>query len=370
MYFWCMRRLFRFLLLKPVLWASRKFDSHPDKVRIYDALTKLFNHILNTPDKLGPIIDFDCQQGKIIIFSDQHKGGRNGADDFTSAAPTYLTALKYYNSNNFNFINLGDCEELWENTLGRVKKFNGEQFEAEGAFLQRDAFIKIVGNHDLYWTNDPLAGLELESIFKKKIKVWEGVILRTVVNEKELRIFCTHGHQGDANSDGNWFTKFFVSRIWGPLQSFLRINTNEPSNNSYKKTVHNEIMYEWSSEQERILLITGHTHQPVFESLTHIERLYRQMDIARGEKNDEVMKKIQEETFGYQDRFNALVFDYKKILPTYFNTGCCCFSDGDITGIEIEGGYIRLVKWQLKDVKNTRVVLEQVSLTELEKSLV
>ena len=28
-----------------------------------------------------------------------------------------------------------------------------------------------------------------------------------------LTIFLTHGHQGDASSDGNWFSKFFVARM-------------------------------------------------------------------------------------------------------------------------------------------------------------
>jgi hypothetical protein len=31
--------------------------------------------------------------------------------------------------------------------------------------------------------------------------------------------------------------------------------------------------------------------------------------------------------------------------PCYFNTGCCSFPDGDITGIEIAGGEMRLVRW-------------------------
>ena len=31
--------------------------------------------------------------------------------------------------------------------------------------------------------------------------------------------------------------------------------------------------------------------------------------------------------------------------PCYFNTGCCSFPDGDITGIEIADGAIRLVRW-------------------------
>jgi len=31
--------------------------------------------------------------------------------------------------------------------------------------------------------------------------------------------------------------------------------------------------------------------------------------------------------------------------PCYFNTGCCSYSDGDVTGIEIVNGEIRLVRW-------------------------
>ncbi|AHF16222.1 metallophosphoesterase [Niabella soli] len=360
-----MRRIFRFLLLKPILWGAKKFDSDPDKNRVFDALTKLFNHILEDPGKLGPLIDFDAQAAKYIIFSDQHKGARDGADDFMLAAPAYVAALHYYNQKGFTFINLGDCEELWENSLSKVKKWNQEQFEAEKAFVQRNAFIKVIGNHDLYWGNDPLAGLELEAVFGSKIKAYQGVLLHTHLDGKELRIFCTHGHQGDANSDGNWFTKFFISKIWGPLQSYLQINPNEPSNNDYKKTLHNEIMYEWSSDQKRIVLITGHTHQPVFESLTHIERLYRQMAIAKAGADAATLDKIRKETTPYQKRFDALVLDYSKILPTYFNSGCCCFSDGDITGIEIADGHIRLIKWETKGSNAGRTVLEEMSLTDL-----
>jgi hypothetical protein len=31
--------------------------------------------------------------------------------------------------------------------------------------------------------------------------------------------------------------------------------------------------------------------------------------------------------------------------PSYFNSGCCAYSDGSITGIEIADGEIRLVRW-------------------------
>jgi hypothetical protein len=51
---------------------------------------------------------------------------------------------------------------------------------------------------------------------------------------------------------------------------------------------------------------------------------------------------------------------------TYFNTGCCCFSDGDITGIEIEGGKIRLIKWKSEGNNHTeRIILEESDLETL-----
>ena len=31
--------------------------------------------------------------------------------------------------------------------------------------------------------------------------------------------------------------------------------------------------------------------------------------------------------------------------PCYFNTGCCSFPDGDVTGLELADGAIRLVRW-------------------------
>ena len=37
--------------------------------------------------------------------------------------------------------------------------------------------------------------------------------------------------------------------------------------------------------------------------------------------------------------------EVEQLKPSYFNTGCCCFPDGDVTGLEIIDGEIRLVRW-------------------------
>ena len=47
----------------------------------------------------------------------------------------------------------------------------------------------------------------------------------------------------------------------------------------------------------------------------------------------------------FELKCKTVSFDYRNMNPFYFNTGCCCFSDGDITGIEIADGFIPLIKW-------------------------
>jgi hypothetical protein len=91
-----MQKLLRRLLLKPVLRLSAKYSSKPDRQRIFTALSALFSKILNGEKKKGLVIPFDIHTGRFIIFSDQHKGCRNGADDFTLCEANYLAALDYY----------------------------------------------------------------------------------------------------------------------------------------------------------------------------------------------------------------------------------------------------------------------------------
>ena len=251
--------------------------------------------------------------------------------------------------------------------------------------MKQDKYVKVFGNHDLYWDNSPWAYWHLKNMFGQKVKVYEGVVLKSVVNSREsgvntpdsrlttpdseLTIFLTHGHQGDAQSDGNWFSKFFVANIWAPLQALLRINPNTPAYDDEKKTLHNNIMYEWSSGQKNMLLVTGHTHQPVFASLTHLERLYKQFQLAEKENDKHRLDNLLDEIKKREKEFTSVSVDYMNMKPSYFNSGCCCYSDGDITGIEIEDGRIRLIKWSLKKGMPERELLEEILLEVLVKQL-
>lgn len=359
------RRFLQKIFTRPVLWYMNRHASKPDRERIFAALDDLYESIVEGEKDKGLLVPFDLQTGKFIIFSDHHKGRRNGADDFMICEPNYLAALDYYRDNGFHYIALGDCEELWENVWPSIRKHHNPSFEKEASFISANAFIKIFGNHDLYWDNDPFAPLQLKELYGQEVPIYEGVVLETKIHERIIHILCTHGHQGDQVSDGNWFSKFFISRIWAPFQAFLNINPNTPAYDAALKTLHNSLMYEWSAGKKDIILITGHTHQPVFESLTHLERLYRQLLRLKSKDDGPGITAIQEEIKKRSFTYENVSDDYLKLKPSYFNSGCCCFNDGDITGIEIDENCFRLIKWTMVEGKPARLILEEAPLEEL-----
>src|ERR1700760_1533388 len=173
------------LLAPSVINLANRFSSRPDKKRVDQALSELHQEINTGNEKLGKVIPFDPTNDKFVIFSDQHKGARDGADVFALAEKNYLAAIEHYHHNDFFYINLGDSEELWENLFITVKRHNKATFEAETKFIKADRFLKVFGNHDLYWDNDPLAAVSLKQVYGKKIPIYEGVVLKT----KNLEIY-------------------------------------------------------------------------------------------------------------------------------------------------------------------------------------
>ncbi len=360
------RNTLRWLLLKPVTWLVNKTSSAPKKDKVFRALTKLYHSKPKNKRDRVTVLEVEPHTQSFIIFSDQHKGRRNGSDDFAGCEAAYLAALDYYNQQGFHYINLGDAEELWENNIFQVLKSNKATFAAELQFLKRDCYYKIYGNHDSFWRFDPLSANYLKRMYGSHLNILSAVILKikTPLN-KELSIFCTHGNQGDSRSDNNPLSAAVVNYLWAPFQSLLRINPNTPSNSDELKTLHNQMMYEWCSNEQNTLLITGHTHQPVFESLTHLERLLLLLEEAKTKNDQSKILLLNEEILRRSNGSTLPNLDYRTTKPVYFNTGCCCFSNGHITGIEITKGKIQLVKWSVLNETSTREILESSPLTEL-----
>jgi predicted phosphodiesterase len=364
-----MRRLLKYIFRRPLTWFANKVSSRPVKKDVFESLDILLAGIRKGKDEYGFIQKFDLRNGKFIIFSDQHKGAKDAADDFRNAETNYHTALDYYFKNGFCFANLGDCEELWENTPDMVVEKSRKSLLEEARFLQEDRYLRTFGNHDLEWKYSFQRELYLKGIFGDKLRVPEGILLCTTYNNEEFSILLTHGHQGDKKSDGNKVSMWIVAAIWTPIQRFLDISVNTTSDSFDLVDVHNIMMYEWSATQKNLLLISGHTHKPVFASLDHIERLLKQIEKANELGNLALVETLQTELAWRQNEYGEKTFVKTMVKPTYFNTGCCCFSDGDITGIEIEGDNIRLVKWKDDEGVSERVILEQCPLSYLFDSI-
>ncbi len=335
-----MRGFLLYFLKRPLLWFANHFSAAPQKEVVLKSLSDLLADSEEESKERIIILEADAANAKFIIFSDQHKGDKSWGDDFKNNETNYLAALKYYNENNFSFIALGDTEELWKFTPQQILPANENALAAEAAF-QPDKLFKTFGNHDIIWKNKLDVLLNLKKYFTMPLVVYEGMVIKLKASASTLRILLTHGHQGDIMSDNNSFSTWVIAHVWMPMQRYLRINVNTPSNDYSLRNKHNIMMSEWSAAQENLLLITGHTHVPVFASGKYFNH-----------PSNNIPGKIQE-----------------LLKPSYFNTGCCCFDDGDITGIEISDGFIRLIKWYDEENGSKRKVLEEILLEDLIKDL-
>ena len=336
-----MRKFWLYLLKRPLLWIVNRFSAAPKKEIVFKSLSDLYA-LCSIDDKSNKmkVLTAEAQTAKFIIFSDQHKGDKSWSDDFKTCETNYLRALKYYRENNFSFIALGDCEELWKFTADKILPAHEAAIAAEATF-QPDNFYKTFGNHDIIWKNGADVLLRLRKYFAMPLPVYEGLVINLKTVSSALKIFLTHGHQGDMMSDNNAFSTWVIAHLWVPLQRYLRININTPSDDYSLRNKHNVMMSEWSSAQENLILVTGHTHVPVFASGRYFDH-----------PSNNIPGKIQH-----------------LLKPSYFNTGCCCFDDGDITGIEISEGFIRLIKWYDEEEGGKRMMLEEISIEDMMKDL-
>lgn len=330
-----MRKLLRYLLKRPLTWLVTYLSAAPKKDAVFKSLSALYDNALKDGNDSCIFINATAPKDKFIIFSDQHKGNRSWADDFMASEKNYQAALEFYEKENFNFINLGDCEELWKFKAADILPQNKTVLAAESAF-QPSNYYRTFGNHDLIWKNKLDVNLLLKNYFTKPPDVHEGIVINLKHDDSSFKIFMTHGHQGDVMSDNNSFSTWVVAHIWMPIQRYLHLNINTPSTDFSLRNKHNQMMHEWSAAQQNLILVTGHTHQPVFASGRYFNH---PNNIIPGTADD--------------------------VKPCYFNSGCCCFSDGDITGIEVSAGFIRLIKWHYEEGKGSRKVLEEVELHKL-----
>jgi UDP-2,3-diacylglucosamine pyrophosphatase LpxH len=310
----------------------------------------------------------DLPSARYIIFSDHHKGKRDGADDFRGAEVAYHAALGYYLAAGHTLCVLGDVEELWECRARHVVQSYRRTLQLEAEFHSAGRYVRFFGNHDDQWESRRSVRKHLERFFPR-LQVREGLRLQVEGGEGELAdVFLVHGHQGTAESDKfRWISKPVVRYIWRPFQRLTGTRLNTPAKSFKLRAKHSKAMHAWAATKGGVVLIAGHTHKPVFlpEPRTRVlaERLaaLERSGAAREEIGDvraelEWLRAIE----ATDSNDNGPVGD--DVKPCYFNTGCCSFDDGDCTGIEIADGQIRLVRWPDDAGRPRKQVLREADL--------
>ena len=228
---------------------------------------------------------------KIVIMSDCHRGAGDNFDNFTKNENIFIRALKYYYKKGFIYLELGDGDEMWEvNNYRYIIEEHADTFKIMKKYNDKKRLIVIYGNHDIE--------KKYSKTFQKYYLMFESLIL----NYKNKDILLFHGHQVDFINGPLWrLSRFLVKHIWRHLEQFgIKNPTVAGRNYKVKKRIERKFK-KWSLKNNKIV-ITGHTHRPVYP-------------------------KIRE--------------------SLYFNSGSCIHPNG-ITCLEIDNGFITLVKWSYK----------------------
>ena len=300
---------------------------------------------------------------RYVIFSDLHKGRRTPADEFRFCEATYVAALEHYYKAGYTLVILGDAEELWEEPdIGAVVQANLHVLESEARF-HPERYVRVDGNHDNAWRIENLVKQHLDPIFPG-IRVRREFLLQVSLEEgKTGEIFMVHGHQGTLDADIFDFLPPKLLPFYRDFQNITDLGHTSPSRDACLRGLQDTFMYRWASAQKDLILIAGHTHRPVWTSQSHLDSLQNTLrylqDHRQGYKREERLQKIRNllAEIDERERKYPPCNDTIKTRPCYFNTGCCVFEDGDITGIEIDGrtaasvekdgqpAEMRLVKW-------------------------
>lgn len=216
---------------------------------------RLNRAFLNTP--ILPLTN----RSRYVLMSDCHRGVGNSSDNFLKNQHLYFAALEHYYRQGFTYIELGDGDELWENrSIKSIMDIHGNVFWLFRQFDQENRLYLIYGNHDIVKRKKRLKPLLSPLCFH------EGIILTTGTlpdNGPRVSLYLTHGHQASLLNSTLWpLSRFLVRYVWNPLENLGVLDPTSAAKNYRVKNKCETRLSHWAEENRRIL-ITGHTHRPI-----------------------------------------------------------------------------------------------------------
>jgi UDP-2,3-diacylglucosamine pyrophosphatase LpxH len=276
-----------------------------------------------------------------VIFSDLHLGDGGPRDDFRRNADLLRAVLRgYYLKAGHSLVLNGDIEELQRFRLAAVRRQWRDVFSLFEEFRHTTALYKLVGNHDEALRHPPSEPHLLDAV-------------RLTYHGDTLFLF--HGHQATIfferfNDVSGFFLRYFANA--------LRIPNAPVMYESRKKYRTEHRVYSFSSSR-KIVSIIGHTHRPLFESLSKIDTIHFKIEqLCRDYPavSPRARAAIEAVITGYrselarlwakdrEDGLRSSLYNEQICIPCLFNSGCAIGKRG-VTAIEIQGGKIALVHW-------------------------
>lgn len=214
---------------------------------------------------------------KYVLFSDCHRGCGTSNDNFLKNQNLYYAALSHYYKTGYTYIELGDGDELWENrSMKQIIEAHSNVFSLLSCFHRQGRLYMLYGNHDIVkkdsrYTQRSCSAypcccgsnprLEKQPLFPD-IRFHAGIILENTSASAYRNIYLTHGHQADLFNSTFWrLSRFLVRYLWKPLEHYGVLDPTSAAKNYTRKQKTEQRLHRFAG-QEKIILITGHTHRP------------------------------------------------------------------------------------------------------------
>lgn len=198
---------------------------------------------------------------RYVLMSDCHRGMGTSSDNFLKNQHLYFAALEHYYRQGFTYIELGDGDELWENrSMKNILDIHSNVFWLFNQFAQENRLYLLYGNHDIVKRKK-----RLQPLFSP-FRFYEGIILSTGPlsgSVSRISLYLTHGHQASFLNSTLWpLSRFLVRYIWRPLENMGVLDPTSAAKNYHVKNKCETTLNQWAEENRRIL-VTGHTHRPI-----------------------------------------------------------------------------------------------------------
>ena len=284
---------------------------------------------------------------KFVIFSDFHMGNGGSRDDFKrNAEPVYNILSRYYFPSGHHLILNGDIEELQKFQWNKIHSRWYSHYKLFHAFDREGRFSKTLGNHDILLNSAPE---------DYPFPVHEALDIDT----GNGNILIYHGHQfSELLMRFEKICRYTLQYIAYPLG--IMNYSKSPTNRKKLKT---EIRAYEASSKAGLISIIGHTHRPLFESLSKTDSLRYRLDfLIRSYRMSDPysQKNIEREIKNTQKELSLVrqsselhiskLYSAEQLVPCLFNSGCTIGKRG-VTAIELDNDKMELVYWY--DAGNT-----------------